>query len=37
MAYGTDAGVYTHGHNAKQFAYMQKWGLTPWQAIQSAT
>lgn len=37
MAYGTDAGVYPHGHNGKQFAYMQKWGLTPWQAIQAAT
>ncbi len=37
MAYGTDAGVYPHGNNAKQFAYMVKYGLTPVQAIQSAT
>lgn len=37
IAYGTDAGVYPHGTNAKQFTYMVKWGLTPMQAIQSAT
>jgi imidazolonepropionase-like amidohydrolase len=37
MAYGTDAGVYPHGGNAKQFAYMVKYGLSPMQAIQSAT
>ncbi len=37
IAFGTDAGVYPHGWNAKQFAYMVKYGLTPAQAIQSAT
>lgn len=37
MAYGTDAGVYPHGWNAKQFAHMVRWGLTPMAAIQSAT
>lgn len=37
MAYGTDAGVYTHGLNARQFSYMVQWGMTPLQAIQSAT
>jgi len=37
IAFGTDAGVYPHGGNAKQFAYMVKYGLTPMQAIQSAT
>jgi imidazolonepropionase-like amidohydrolase len=37
IAYGTDAGVYPHGWNAKQFAYMVKYGLTPAQALQSAT
>jgi imidazolonepropionase-like amidohydrolase len=37
IAYGTDAGVYPHGDNAKQFFYMVKYGLTPVQAIQSAT
>jgi imidazolonepropionase-like amidohydrolase len=37
LAYGTDAGVFPHGDNAKQFAYLVRWGLTPMQAIQSAT
>lgn len=37
IAFGTDAGVYPHGDNAKQFYYMVKFGLTPVQAIQSAT
>jgi imidazolonepropionase-like amidohydrolase len=37
LAFGSDAGVYPHGWNAKQFAHMVKWGLTPTQAIQAAT
>jgi imidazolonepropionase-like amidohydrolase len=37
IAYGTDAGVYPHGLNARQFAYMVRHGMTPMQAIQSAT
>ncbi|HWB24473.1 MAG TPA: amidohydrolase family protein [Chitinophagaceae bacterium] len=37
IAFGTDAGVYPHGWNAKQFYYMVKYGLTSMQAIQSAT
>lgn len=37
LAYGTDSGVYPHGHNARQFAYMVRYGMTPMQAIQSAT
>jgi imidazolonepropionase-like amidohydrolase len=37
MAFGTDAGVYTHGLNGRQFAYMVQWGMTPLQAIQAAT
>jgi imidazolonepropionase-like amidohydrolase len=37
VAYGTDSGVYPHGDNAKQFAYMVRYGLTPMQAIKSAT
>ncbi len=37
LAYGTDSGVYPHGNNAKQFAYMVRYGMTPMQAIQSAT
>jgi imidazolonepropionase-like amidohydrolase len=37
VAFGTDAGVYPHGDNAKQFFYMVKYGLTPAKAIRSAT
>jgi imidazolonepropionase-like amidohydrolase len=37
MAFGTDAGVYPHGDNAKQFYYMVKYGMTPAQAIKAAT
>ncbi len=37
IAFGTDAGVYPHGWNARQFAYQVKYGQTPMQAIQSAT
>jgi len=37
MAFGTDAGVYPHGDNAKQFVTMVKFGMTPAQAIRTAT
>ena len=37
MAFATDAGVYPHGTNARQFATMVTWGMTPLQAIQAAT
>jgi len=37
MSFGTDAGVCPHGINARQFAFMVKYGMTPLQAIQSAT
>ncbi|WP_332764047.1 Xaa-Pro dipeptidase [Phenylobacterium sp.] len=37
LSYGTDAGVYPHGLNGRQFAYMVRYGMTPMQAIQSAT
>jgi imidazolonepropionase-like amidohydrolase len=37
MAFGTDAGVYPHGDNGKQFAKMVEWGMTPIQAIRAAT
>jgi imidazolonepropionase-like amidohydrolase len=37
VAFGTDAMVYPHGQNARQFAYMVKYGLTPMQAIRAAT
>ena len=37
MSFGTDAGVCDYGTNGKQFATMVKYGMTPMQAIQSAT
>lgn len=37
MLFGTDAGVYPHGQNARQFAKMVEWGMTPMEAIQAAT
>jgi imidazolonepropionase-like amidohydrolase len=37
IAFGTDAAVYPHGLNARQFAVYVKMGFTPLQAIQSAT
>jgi len=37
MVFGSDAGVYPHGDNAKQFAVMVRYGMTPLQAIQAAT
>jgi imidazolonepropionase-like amidohydrolase len=37
IAFGTDAGVYPHGDNARQFALMVQYGLTPARALRSAT
>ncbi len=37
LTYGTDAGVYPHGLNARQFGYMVRYGMTPMQALASAT
>jgi imidazolonepropionase-like amidohydrolase len=37
VAFGTDAGVYPHGDNARQFALCIKHGLSPVAAIRSAT
>ena len=37
VAFGTDAAVYPHGLNAREFAVMVKLGLTPLRAIQAAT
>ncbi|MFY8167145.1 MAG: amidohydrolase family protein [Sediminibacterium sp.] len=37
IAYGTDAGVYPHGWNGKQFKWMTRYGMTPMTAIQAAT
>ena len=37
LTFGTDAGVYPHGLNARQFGYMVRYGMTPMQALASAT
>ncbi|NQY12367.1 MAG: amidohydrolase family protein [Henriciella sp.] len=37
MAFGSDAGVYPHGTNARQFSKMVEWGMSPMQAIYTAT
>lgn len=37
MVYGTDAGVHPHGDNGRQFAVMVRYGMTPLEAIRSAT
>jgi len=37
IAYGTDSGIYPHPMVARQFPYMVRHGMTPMQAIQSAT
>jgi imidazolonepropionase-like amidohydrolase len=37
IAFGTDAGVYPHGDNARQFGKMVEWGMKPLDAIQAAT
>jgi imidazolonepropionase-like amidohydrolase len=37
VAFGTDAAVYPHGLNGREFAVMVKLGLTPMQSIQAAT
>ncbi len=37
MVFGSDAGVYPHGDNGRQFAKMVEWGMTPLQAVRAAT
>jgi imidazolonepropionase-like amidohydrolase len=37
IAFGTDAGVFPHGENAKEFAYMVEAGMPTLEAIRSAT
>ena len=37
IAFGTDAGVFPHGENAKEFGYMVEVGMKPMEAIKSAT
>ena len=36
ITFGTDAGIFDHGDNAKQFAYILEWGMTPLEAIQAS-
>ncbi len=37
LVFGTDSGTYPHGDNARQFAEFVELGMTPMEAIQSAT
>jgi imidazolonepropionase-like amidohydrolase len=37
IGFGTDSGIYPHGDNARQFAYMVRYGLSPLDAIRAAT
>ena len=37
IAFGTDAGVSRHGGNAREFALMARYGMTPMQAIVAGT
>lgn len=37
VVFATDSGIYPHGDNGKQFARAVRFGMTPTQAIQSAT
>ena len=37
IAFGTDAGVYPHGDNAREFAFMVEAGMPALEAIRSAT
>ncbi|TXG82578.1 MAG: amidohydrolase family protein [Sphingomonadales bacterium] len=37
LPFASDSGVYPHGDNPRQFAIMVRYGMTPAQAIQSAT
>jgi len=37
IAFGTDAGPFPHGTQAKEFEYMVRFGMTPSDAIQAAT
>lgn len=37
IAFGTDAGVFPHGLNGKEFAYMAEVGMTPMETLVSAT
>ena len=37
ISFGTDAAVFPHGQNAKEFAVMTRLGMTPIDALRTAT
>ena len=37
VAFGTDAGVFRHGQNAREFGYMAEAGMSPLETIRTAT
>jgi imidazolonepropionase-like amidohydrolase len=37
MVFGSDAAIYPHGDNGKQFSRMVRFGMTPMQSLQAAT
>ncbi len=37
VVFGSDAAIYPHGDNAKQFSRMVRFGMTPMQAVKAAT
>lgn len=37
MVFGSDAAIYPHGDNGKQFSRMVQFGMTPLQSLQAAT
>jgi imidazolonepropionase-like amidohydrolase len=37
IAFGTDAGCYPHGQNAREFVTLVEWGMSPLDAIRAAT
>lgn len=37
IVFGTDASIFPHGQNARQFAIMVQYGMTPWEAVRAGT
>ena len=37
IAFGTDAGCFPHGQNAREFVTLVEWGMPPLEAIRAAT